>query len=101
LKGVTATGDISVLIPVQEPLMKTCGEGKPRMAALLLLLLLGARLRPINFAEKMAAPLAAPWGLEEADAISDYVCTLKNCKRVWKEETNGGFLGGQDSGNCR
>ncbi len=49
------------------PPMKTCGKGKPHVAALMMLLLLGAWLTPIELGDKMAAPLAALWDPGEAD----------------------------------
>jgi hypothetical protein len=66
------------------------------MAALMLLLLLGARLIPIELGDKIVSPPAALWVPGEADgshedekrpradsaAMSDNICVLKSCKKV-------------------
>jgi hypothetical protein len=102
-----AGGAVLTVTEAGEPLMKTCGEGKPLMAALMLLLLLAARLIPIELDHKTAAPLDALQNPGRADdgrrdgkkmradspAIIDYVCIIKTCKMVGGNELAMGSWG--------
>jgi hypothetical protein len=74
----------------------------------MLLLLLAARLTPIELGHKMTAPLDAMQNrgrdndgygdgkkmIADSPAIIDYVCILKSCKRDWGERTGGGGFEG-------
>ncbi len=90
-----------------KPLMKTYGEGKPCMAALMLLLLFAARQIPVELVYKMAAALDDLQNTGGADdgygdekklradspAMVDCLCILKSCERGWEEKTGDRFMG--------